>query len=106
MRILKIFTTLFFLLTVFTLPIPKTMAEEAEDASIQIEEVQEEEIGVEKESGIQEESKKEEKEEKSLQETLQTKPTARYSWGTILLAILIPSIFVILIYLIFKFFKF
>ena len=102
MRILKIFTTLFFLLTVFTLPIPKTMAEEAEDASIQIEEVQEEEIDVEKESDIQEESKKEEKEQK----TLQTEQNPRYSWGTILTAILIPSIFVILIYLIFKFFKF
>ena len=38
--------------------------------------------------------------------TDETTPEVRYSFGTILLAILIPSLFVIIAYLILKFFKF
>lgn len=92
MKILKIFTTLFFLLTLFISPVSRIMAEETENTPIQIEE----------EKNNTEESEK----ENNLQEILLKEQKPKYSWSTILLAILIPSIFVILIYLIFKFFKF
>lgn len=99
MKILKIFTTLFFLSILFVSPISRIMAEETEDTSI---EIQEEKVDTEnKEENIEDIEK-----EKGTQETLQTGQKAKYSWSTILIAILIPSIFVILIYLIFKFFKF
>lgn len=101
MKILKIFTTLFFLSILFMSPISRIMAEETEDTSI---EIQEEKVDIENKEEKIEDIQKEE--DKGTQETLQTGQKAKYSWSTILIAILIPSIFVILIYLIFKFFKF
>lgn len=105
MKILKTLTTIIVLLSFFTFPISQTFAQDNEKAPVDTL-VEEEEKGEEKDSTeeIIEESETEER--GTLQETLQEEAQPRYTWGTVLLAILIPLIFVILVYLIFKFFKF
>jgi len=101
MKTLKILITFIVLLSFFTSPIPQTFAQDNEEVTVDTL-VEEEEKGEEKDST--EEIIEEEKE--TTQKALLEEAQPRYTWGTILLAVLIPLIFVILIYLIFKFFKF
>lgn len=97
MKRLKILLT-FLIIFSFT-PIHLTLAQERGNVPIEIEQGEEEEEFVIKEGG-------ETEQEYTLQGTLQQEEQPRYSLGTILLTILIPLIFVILVYLTFKFIKF
>lgn len=83
-------------------PIKYTYAQEEAKPS------QEETIeSVEEEETLEEESKEtEEKEEEKTVETKEQTEVPQFPFGTILLAILIPSILIIIAYLIFKFVKF
>lgn len=99
MGILKVLTTIIVLFSFFISPTPKIWAQETEEIPVEVSQDLEEDIVIDEEE-------EETEDEESLPETLKVKEQPRYSLGTILLAILIPSIFVILIYLIFKFFKF
>ncbi len=99
MGILKVLTTIIVLCSFFISPTPKIWAQETEEIPVEVSQDLEEDIVIDEEE-------EETEDEESLPETLKVKEQPRYSLGTILLAILIPSIFVILIYLIFKFFKF
>lgn len=95
MKRLKILLT-FLIIFSFT-PIHLTLAQEMDNVPIEIEHEEEEFVIKEGEETEQ---------ENTLQETLQQEQQPRYSLGTILLTILIPLIFVILVYLTFKFIKF
>ena len=97
MNILKILTTIVVLFSISITPVHRSFAQEEDSPAIELEteEVNEEEVTEEKESL---------KDVLEQEEEIQSQP--KYSLGTLLLAILIPCIFVILIYLIFKFFKF
>lgn len=96
MKRLKILLT-FLIIFSFT-PIHLTLAQETDNVPIEIEQEEEEEFVI-KEG-------EETEQEDTLQGTLQQEEQPRYSLGTILLTILIPLIFVVLIYLTFKFIKF
>ena len=80
-------------------PIKYTYAQEEEAKPSQEETIE----SVEEEETQEEESKEteEKEEEKTVEEV-----APRHSFGTILLAILIPSVLIIIAYLIFKFVKF
>lgn len=96
----SLFTTFFLLLLLQLVPLSHTKAQELEEQPILYLEQNEEEVEVT-------ESEEEEistTDTVSLQENLTIAPT--YSFTTILFAILIPCLFLVLAYLIFKLVKF
>lgn len=99
-NIQKILTTLIFLLTTTFSGVYIHAHEDLDlvqpSKEIQTEEKQEEE----------KETKEEEKQEEKKESVRVVSKTPEYSFGTILLAILIPSILIVIAYLIFKFVKF
>ncbi len=105
MKILKTLTTIIVLLSFFTSPIPQTFAQDNEEVTVDTL-VGEEEKEEEKDSTEEITEEDEKEEQKTLLEPSKVEVQPRYTWETILLAILIPLIFVIFIYLIFKLFKF
>jgi hypothetical protein len=94
----------FLLLSIFfLLPISFSFAQKTESTTVTIEEET-----IEQKEDMVSEDEGEKEEEKSLADTLEKKEIAEiqdqgYSFWTILLAILIPSIFIILGYLMLKF---
>lgn len=101
-NIQKILTTLIFLLTT-TFTGTYVHAHEDLDLVQPSKEIQTEE---ETEENTQAEQKEEQKEEEKKETTKVTSKAPEYSFGTLLLAILIPSILIVIAYLIFKFVKF
>ena len=91
----KIITTLCLLVNVFLAPI-HTFAEENDTNAPEV--VQE--------NTAEEESNNETLTDSLVQESPNTHSSSKYSFGTVLLAFLIPSILLVICYLIFKVFKF
>lgn len=96
---MKIFLTILTLIVMTSSPIKYTYAQEEAKPS------QEETIESVEEEETQEEVENQETEEKEEEKTVE-EVAPRHSFGTILLAILIPSVLIIIAYLIFKFVKF
>jgi len=97
----SIFTTFLLILLLQLFPLSNTKAQETEEQPTLYLEQNEETLEKESETVVEE---KPTTANTSSQKNLITSPT--YSFGTILLAILIPCLFLVLAYLIFKLVKF